>query len=283
MTYKCALAGVRYGGGKAVIIGDPKEPKSRELLTAYAKKINILNGLFYTGEDVGLTLENVAVMAETSSYIIGRKHLAGELGPWVAMGLMGAIRAALKQVFGSAKVSGRSFAIKGLGKVGLSLCHDLYRENAKIIAADVDPKAVLTARRAYPKILIASPKEIHRRLVDVYSPCALGGEFTRKTISQLKCRIICGGANNQLMTPEDGKRIFKRGVLYIPDYIANAGGLINVVGELEPGGYNADRVRQKILALEGTVQEVIGRSAAQHLPTSVVADNIGERIFNGLH
>lgn len=280
MTYKCALAGVPYGGGKAVIIADPNRPKSKGLLKAYARKINLLRGTFYTGEDVGLTFKDVGVMASASPYIIGRKNLAGDLGPWAALGVLGAIQVAVKQVYGSSGLRRRTFAIKGLGKVGLSLSRLIYRLGGMVYGSDIDRNAIRQARRLCPTIRIVDPVAIHRQPVDVYSPCALGGDLNWRTIVQLRCKIVCGGANNQLGTTRDGHRIFKRGILYIPDYLANAGGLINVVDELRRGGYNRNRVVRNIEHMRGTVKKILELSQQLHLPTSLVADQQAEEILS---
>jgi len=277
MTYKCALAGVPYGGGKAVIVASKSGQKSKEFLKAYAKKVNLLKGNFYTGEDVGMTQRDINILAKSSPYIIGEK--AGDLGPWTALGMFYALKAGLKTVFGTDIVEGRTFAVKGLGKIGLEFSKLIYKNGGQIIVADINLGSVKNAKKKFPKINIVSSSEIHRQKVDVYSPCAMGGEFNKKNIRELKCKIICGGANNQLASGEDGKTIYQKGILYIPDYLANSGGLINIVGELDKGGYSQHRVEKKIKEIQKTAEKIINLSNKKNEPTNFIADRLAEQIF----
>lgn len=279
MTYKCALSGIRYGGGKGVIMANSYNPKKKQFLTAYARRVNLLKGSFYTGEDVGLTTEHVNVLARKSRFIIGRASLAGNPSPWAALGVFYAMRVALEAVFGSPEISGRKFAIKGFGKVGSILSRLIYERGGKVTVADINSKRAKLAKKRFPKIRIVKPGEIHRQRVDVYAPCALGDDFNQKTIPQLRCHIICGGANNQLSTPEDGVRLQKAGILYVPDYLANAGGLINVVAELDRRGYSRRRVKGKVKSIEKMTKKIIELSRRQNKPTSEVADRMAESIF----
>ncbi|MBI4094896.1 MAG: Glu/Leu/Phe/Val dehydrogenase [Candidatus Liptonbacteria bacterium] len=279
MTYKCALARVPYGGGKGVIIANSHHPRRRKILAAYAKRVNLLEGSFYTGEDVGITPDDISVLARQSHFIIGREKFAGDPSPWAALGVFFALQAGLEVVFGNADITGRTFAVKGLGKVGGALCELLYRRGGTLIGADIDPDRVRSAKRRFPRIKIVEAKEIHRQRVDVYAPCALGGDFNKKTIPQLRCQVICGGANNQLSSEKDGERLHGWGILYIPDYLANAGGLINVVSELDKRGYSSRRVRKKVKDIRKTAKKIIMLSEKLNKPTSDVADRLAERIF----
>ena len=280
MTYKCALADVPYGGGKGVIMANRK-PKTKVLVAAYARGVNILGGRFTTGEDVGITEHDLRVMQKESKYVNGRPGLAGELGPWAALGVFSAMRAALKAIFGDSRIEGKTFAVKGLGKVGSELCAHIGKEGGTIMAADIDPLAIRRAKARFPKIKIVSPKEIPFVKADVFAPCAMGGDFTAETIKKLKCAIVCGGANNQLTSREDGTRLHKRGILYVPDYVANAGGLINVAGEMRKNGYHRAWVERKVLGIRNTVSEIIELSHATKKPMHEVADRLAEARFLG--
>jgi len=279
MTYKCAIVGLRYGGGKGVIIANTYNPKKKKFLIAYAKKVNFLSGHFYTGEDVGLTTEHVNILAKNSRYIIGREHLAGNPSPWAALGVFYAIRAALEEVYGSAEMNGRKFAIKGIGKVGGTLLRLLYERGGKIVVADIDHRKTKMAKQHFPKIRVVSPNEIHRERVDVFAPCALGGDLNEETVPQLRCHIVCGGANNQLAAAEDGVRLQRAGILYVPDYVANAGGLINVVAELDPKGYSRKRVRNRVERIQKIAKKIIELSRKTKKPANEVADELAERVF----
>jgi leucine dehydrogenase len=276
MTYKCALAGVSYGGGKAVIIRT-KEQKSKALLRAYAERINLLGGRFYTGQDVGITKADVAVMQSVSPFI-GTK--AGDLGRWAALGVFHAMKASVKEVFGTASLQGRTVAVKGLGKLGFPLCEFIVKEGGKLIITDIDPATQKKAKNIFSDAaMLSRPNEIHGERVDIYSPCALGGEFNEKTIGQLRCAIVCGGANNQLGSARDGVRLHEKGIVYVPDYLANAGGLISVMDERNRGGYNPLRVDRAVKRIGVTAQKVIRRARREKKSTSELADHMAESIF----
>ena len=280
MTYKCALAGVPYGGAKAVIIADPKKPKTKEFLKEYARQINLLNGNYITGEDVGIDQRDVDILSENSKFIVGHSKKGGDLGPWAALGVFSALKGALEAIYKTSDLKGRTVAIKGLGKVGFNLAKHIYKNGGALIGADIDPKAVQKAKKSFPGIKIVDKSIIHKQKCDVYAPCAMGGEFNRENIKELKCEIICGGANNQLAEAVVGKLIHERKILYVPDYLANAGGLINVVGELRKGGYNQNWVEKKCLAIQGTAKKIIKLSKKEKKPTSEVADRVAEKIFS---
>ncbi|MFY9463165.1 MAG: Glu/Leu/Phe/Val dehydrogenase dimerization domain-containing protein [Candidatus Sungiibacteriota bacterium] len=281
MTYKCALAGVSYGGGKGVIIRNPRRPKNDALLQAYAHAVNLFNGSFYTGEDVGMTEHDVEFLAGHCKFINGLPGRAGDPAPWAALGVFHAIEASLHAVFGTAAMEGRTFAIKGLGKLGSELARLIFEQGGEVYGADISADAVKKAVKRFPKLKIIKAAEIHTIKADVFSPCALGGDFNGKTIPQLKSDIVCGGANNQLVSAQDGARLQERGILYIPDYVANAGGLISVTEEWNRAGYRVENVRRKVAAIRKTVTHIIEKSRKDHAPTSVVADRLAEDIFLG--
>ncbi|MBI3589391.1 MAG: Glu/Leu/Phe/Val dehydrogenase [Candidatus Liptonbacteria bacterium] len=281
MTYKCAIARVPYGGAKTVIIADPKKLKTRNFLAAYAKVVNLFKGNLITGEDVGMEQKDIDVLVRHSRFIVGRKNKAGDLGPWAALGVFSAMQAALSLVFGENHIERRTFAIKGLGKVGSELAQLIYDRGGHLIGADIDGEKVALARKKFPGIKIVKPEEIHKQKVDIFAPCALGCEINSLTIKEINCPIVCGAANNQLCEPEDGLLIHRRGILYIPDYLANAGGLINVVGELRRGGYDRKWVEAKCLGIRKTTLDLLKLSKKRNLPTSLIADQIAEKMFRG--
>ncbi len=279
MTYKCALAGVRYGGGKAVIMKDARHPKGAALLRAYAGMINTFNGNFYTGEDVGMAERDVEFLAKHSPFINGLPDRAGDPAPWAALSVFYAMEAGMKAVFGTAGMRGKTFAIKGLGKVGSELARLIFERGGEVWGADVSREAIKRAVRRFPKLKIARVRDIHTLPVNVFSPCALSGDFNGRTIPQLKCDIVCGGANNQLVSARDGERLHERGILYIPDYVANAGGLINVTEEWNKKGYSRDEVRRKVKGVGKTAAHVISLAKRRNRPTSITADRLAEEIF----
>lgn len=274
MSYKCALAGVKYGGGKAVIIGDPQKIKSESLIISYAKEVDKLNGKFSTGEDVGISEEDTQLMLTASPYIIGKKGLAGDPSPYAALSTFYSIQAASKFLFGNKKLVGKSIAVKGIGKVGTELVRLLLKVKANVYVADVDRKAIYKVKKLYPNVKVVSPKKIHTLKVDIYAPCAMGNEFNNLTKGYIRAKIICGAANNQLSATEIGDWFFDNDILYIPDYIANAGGLINVVDELEPGGYNKKRVNKRIRNVKKTVERIIKFSEKKKKSTVRISDEL---------
>ncbi len=279
MSYKCALAGVPYGGGKAVIMADSRQPKSGAMLREYAERINALRGAFYTGEDVGIDQADVTALAEHSSFIIGRETMAGDPGPWASLGVFHAMAAAIDEARPGRAWRDVSVAIQGLGKVGLGLARLVSGAGGRLIAADINPAAVAAAVREFPGLRIVNAEDIHRQDADVFSPNALGGVIAERMISELRCYIVCGGANNQLASDESARLLYGRGILYIPDYVANAGGLIDVVDELSRDGYSRDRVLRRTAAIGGTVRRIVALSREQGKSPSEIADALGAKIL----
>lgn len=279
MTYKCALAGVPYGGSKGVIMGDPHKDKTKKLLLAYANSINSLGGVT-TGTDVGLDDNDIKIMHQASKYILGVPN-GNKLSTstMATLGVFSSIQSTAEKLWGNTNLAGKRFAVKGLGKTGLELVHHLNEEGAIVIVAEIDKEKVALAREQFPGIKIVSPTEIHKEKVDIYAPCALGGDLNAKSITELNCQAIVGTANNQLASPDIGDWLYKNSILYIPDYIANAGGLINVVDELEPQGYRKERVVERVKGIKHTVKKIIDRAEKEKKPTHRVADLMAEEIF----
>lgn len=279
MTYKCAIAKVPYGGAKGVIIGNPKKDKTAKLLVAYAQKINSLCGKFYTGEDVGITQSDVNIMLKSSDYFIGKPEYAGDPSPYAALSTFYAIQSAVYYTCKKKDLKDIEVAVKGVGKVGGELVKLLRDANATVFVSDVDKIALGKIKKRFPKVQVASNKTIHSLKVDVYSPCALGDELSIKNAADIKAKIICGAANNQLSDNKVGDWFFKHNVTYIPDYVANSGGLINVVGELARDGYEKSRVLKRIKGINNTVKKILTISSKTNRPPHRVADKIAESYF----
>ena len=260
MTYKCSIAGIRHGGGKGVIMGDPAKDKNKNLLKSYAEFIDKLQGSFYTGEDVGLTESDVQYMLTVSPFFIGKSNQAGDPSEYASLSVYKLMKAGAQKIFGTESLAGKKIGIKGLGKVGLGLMKLLSVEKAIIIGTDLDKNALLRAKALYPSLQVISAEQILSTEMDIYAPCALGNEFTLENVSHLKARLICGGANNQILEKGVNAKLYSKNILYIPDYLANAGGLINVADELEESGYSHDRVIQRIENLVETFEQLYKES-----------------------
>jgi leucine dehydrogenase len=278
MSYKCALANVPFGGGKAVIITPKNKLKTPALLKKFAQSVNALNGQFSTGEDIGIEEKDITLMKRYSSYINGGK-ISGSLGPWAALGVFIALKAALKATYKSSSLKKRKIAIKGLGKVGGGLCKLVLAHGGQVIGCDINPEAEKKIKKLFPRVKLVPPKNIHKQVVDIFSPCALSGDLNPKTIKELKCKIVCGGANNQLAFEDCGEMLRKKNILYIPDFVANAGGLINAVAERHNGHYDKKWVIKKVNDISATVNKIIVKSKQNNLSTNVVAKKMAEQII----
>lgn len=285
MSYKCALANLPYGGGKAVIVASEGQNR-KEILSAYARLVDKLQGLFKTGTDVGITDEDVAHMGNHTSHMLGLTEAdRGDLSTskTAALGVFCAMKAALNKLYGSSDFTNRSVAIKGTGKLGGELARLIYEAGGKLVVSDIDAAACAELKRRLPDITVVENSTIHMQPVDIYAPCALGNEFTMESIEDLDCKAIVGGANNQLASVEVGDSLSGRGIMYAPDYIANAGGLIYVADELELGGFNKERVIERTKAIEETMTTIFDKAEHDKQPTHRVADTIAlERIEGGL-
>jgi len=247
MTYKSAVAGAGVGGGKSVIIADPKTQKTPELLRAFGEAVNRLGGWYVCAEDVGCTLDDCMIIREVTPYVCGLSHKngGGNPSPYTAKGVFRGIEASLYQLDGSSSVQGKTIAIQGMGSVGSALADYLFWEGANLIISDIDMKKAHSLAHRYQAQVVA-PSEILFAPCDVLAPCALGGILDEKTIPKLRCRAVAGGSNNQLLRPEHARFLKLRKILYAPDFVINAGGLINVICELSPEGYNAGNARHKV-------------------------------------
>ncbi|MGB4482458.1 MAG: Glu/Leu/Phe/Val dehydrogenase dimerization domain-containing protein [bacterium] len=243
MTYKNAAMGLNLGGGKAVIIADPKKDKTEELFRAFGKFIHSLGGRYITAEDVGSTLDDMCIIRSVTPYVGGLPETSGDPSINTAYGVFRGIQAAAMHKFGSSDLAGRTVAIQGAGKVGTYLLSHLLEAGAKVLIADIFPEKVEAAVKMGAKAV--EPGEIFSVECDIFAPCALGGILNDETIPQLKAKVVAGSANNQLLEPRHGKALAERGILYAPDFIVNGGGVINVAQEFEPGGYCPDKAKAK--------------------------------------
>ena len=279
MTYKAAAAGLNLGGGKAVILGDPKTDKSEALFRSFGRYVESLNGLYITAEDVGTDMEDMEIILTESRWVTGVSPAHGGSGdpsPVTAYGVLQGIKAAINLVFGQPEIKGRSVAIQGLGSVGYFLAKYLKRDGAaKIFGADIDSEAAEKAAADFG-VELMSTEDIVKADCDILAPCALGASLNEETIPELRCRIVAGAANNQLANEErDGVALHEREILYAPDFVINAGGLINVYNELA-GQYNQERALRMTRGIYLNLMRVFEISRTEALPTYVAADRMAE-------
>jgi leucine dehydrogenase len=279
MTYKAAAAGLDLGGGKAVIIGDPKRMASEELFRAYGRFIETLGGRYITAEDVGTALEDMDVVRRESRWVTGCSHTYGGSGdpsPVTAYGVLHGIKACALEVFGDASLKGRTVALQGVGKVGHALCGYLVEEGAKVTIADIDVDNLARAVSDFG-VETTPLDKVHAFEADIFAPCALGGGINDDTISELRCKIIAGAANNQLEREEHGDKLRDLGILYAPDFVINAGGLINVEDELR--GYDRERAMQRVQAIYKELQHIFAMARERNISTAKAAiEHAQERI-----
>lgn len=273
MTYKNAAAGLPLGGGKAVIIGDPTTSKTPEMLRAFGRAINSLNGRYITAEDMGMSPADMALLADETPYVAGLadgEFASGDPSPITARSIFNAIRTARAHKVGSADLQGVTVAVQGLGHVGWYLCQFLNDAGAGLIVTDVDPQRIERAVAEFGARPVAINK-ICTVQADIFAPCAIGGILNAETIPLLQVGIVAGGANNQLATPEDGQALHERGILYAPDFIANGGGIINVATEILKIADREAYVAKKLAALDATMAEVLNQARQQDISPDAVA------------
>src|SRR5690625_2004148 len=246
MTYKNSAAGLNLGGGKTVIIGDPKQDKSPELFRALGRYIQSLNGRYITAEDVGTSVEDMDTIKLETDFVTGTSPETGSSGnpaPITAHGLYQGMKAAANEAFGTDSLEDKVVAVQGVGNVAYRLCGHLHKEGAKLVVTDINQESVQQAVENYGAIAV-EPNEIYRVDCDIFSPCALGSVLNDDTIPQLKAKVIAGSANNQLAKPKHGDLIFEKEIVYAPDFVINSGGVNYVSGELER--YNESRAMKKV-------------------------------------
>ncbi|WRP05200.1 branched-chain amino acid dehydrogenase [Rossellomorea aquimaris] len=276
MTYKNAAAGLNLGGGKTVIIGDPRKDKNEEMFRAFGRYIQGLNGRYITAEDVGTTVADMDLIHEETDYVTGISPAFGSSGnpsPVTAYGVYRGIKAAAKEAFGTDSLEGKTIAVQGIGNVAYNMCRHLHEEGAKLIVTDINKEAVQRAVDEFGAKAV-DINEIYGVDCDIFAPCALGAIINDETIPQLKAKVIAGAANNQLKETRHGDAIHEMGIVYAPDYVINAGGVINVADELY--GYNSERAMKKVEQVYNNVERVIEIAKRDNVPTYVAADRMAE-------
>jgi leucine dehydrogenase len=269
MSYKNAMADLPAGGGKAVLYRLPQGPQARAAaFAAFGSAIDTLGGAYVTAEDVGTSVADMQAVAGTTAYVAGLPTTGGQAGgdpsPWTALGIFEAMRVAAGR-----SLQGARIAVQGLGSVGYRLCERLHAAGARLVVADVNPERALRARDAF-EAEVEGVDRIHRVSADVFSPNALGAVLNVDSVAELEAPVVCGGANNQLATPADGVRLAARGVVYAPDYVVNAGGIINVVAEFL--GEPQDRVEARVRAIADRLERILVQAKAEGRPTHELAD-----------
>ncbi len=269
MTYKAAICDLPYGGGKSVIIGDPRRAKTPALLRAMGRAVEALGGRYIVADDIGTTLDDLVVMREVTAHTAAATTAARAPLAVTAYGVLMAIRAAVRQATGRDRLEGLRVAIQGLGNVGRPLAGYLHEAGAELIVADLDPARVAQAVRELGAQAV-EPEAVYDQEVDLFAPCALGAVLNDLTIPRLRARIVCGGANNQLALRRHAAMLAERGILYVPDYLANAGGVIDFHQERIDD--SSDAVLAAVGRIEGIAAEVLGAAARTGQTPQAVAD-----------
>jgi leucine dehydrogenase len=282
MSYKNAMADLPLGGGKAVIWGNSKTDKTPELFRALGRAIASLNGMYWSAEDVGVSVHDMAFAAEETKYVSGLstgKAASGDPSPVTAKGVFLGLRAAALRAFGTDDLNGRTIAVQGVGHVGGYLCGHLAKAGAKLVITDVNAETLEQVTKATGAKVVA-PAEIYDVDADIFSPNALGAIINPETLPRLKAKVVAGGANNQLATPDMGDRLREKGVVYAPDYVINGGGIINVAAEIS-GTYDPAWVDAKVQRLVQTLGEVLDQAQREGRATNRVADEIARKRISG--
>lgn len=282
MTYKNAVAGLNLGGGKAVIIGDPAVDKSEALFRAFGHFVESLGGRYITAEDVGIDVNDMEFVYRETEYVTGVHQVHGGSGdpsPFTAYGTLQGLMATLNRKYGDEEVGKYSYAVQGLGHVGMEFVKLLKERGAKIFVTDINRQLVDRAVNEYGAEAVGLD-EIYDVPADVYSPCALGGTVNENTLPRLKAKIICGAANNQLATNVIGDEVERRGILYAPDYAVNAGGVMNV--SLEIDGYNRERAMRMMRTIYHNLGRIYEISERDGIPTYRAADRLAEERISSI-
>ncbi len=274
MTAKNALADLDFGGGKAVILGDPRKDKTPDLFRALGREIERLGGRYITGEDVGVTTTDMDFTAEVTGHVRGTSAMGiGDPSPYTALGVFHGILAAISHRFGAISLAGLTVSLKGLGSVGFRLAEKLHGAGAQLIVSDINPQAVTRAVDAFGAASV-DPEDAHRVAADIFAPCALGGDLNAGTIPEIAAAIVAGAANNQLASEADADRLHARGILYAPDFAINAGGVIAIALGLP--GVSEARIAQKAEAIGVTLRAIFARARAENRATAHIADQFAQ-------
>ncbi|MCH2055911.1 MAG: amino acid dehydrogenase [Thalassotalea sp.] len=275
MTYKNAMAGLTMGGGKSVIIGDAKTLKSDELFKAFGRALNGLGGRYLSAEDVNITTADIAIANTETPYVTGTEGKSGNPAPFTALGTFLGIKASAKHKLGRDDLKGLTVAVQGLGSVGFYLCEHLHKAGANLVVNDINKEALDKAQRQFNAEVVGL-NDIYDVDCDIYAPCALGATINDSTIDRIKAKIVAGCANNQLAEPRHDQALVERGILYAPDYVINAGGIINVSFEED---YSSDKATRKVEEIYDTLIDVFTKADSEQKPTGQVADAIAREII----
>ncbi len=284
MTYKSALAGLDLGGGKAVIIGDARKDKTEAMFRRFGRYIESLNGRYITAEDVGMSTTEMVNIRKETEYVVGLPETMGGSGdpsPVTAYGVFCGIKAAAKTAYGNDDLHKRKVSVQGAGNVGHHLVGLLLKEGATVYLTDIHADKLAAIKAEHPSVNLVEPNDLIGLDVDIYSPCALGATVNDETIGQLKCSVVAGSANNQLADEEKhGKALMEKGILYAPDYLINAGGIINCAWELR--GYDRKAAYAQTEEIYRTALTIFKRSAEEHIPTYLAANQAAEQRIKGV-
>ncbi|MCW8917091.1 MAG: amino acid dehydrogenase [Magnetovibrio sp.] len=275
MSYKAAIAGLPLGGGKVVINCDPHKDKTKDLLRALGHFVDQLGGAYTTAEDVGTTVADMDIVAETTDHVLGRNS---DPSPDTARGVIIGMQAALKHCFDNPSLTGITVAVQGLGKVGMALCEQLHEAGADLIVSDLWQPALQEALDRFGAKIV-SPEKILRVQADILAPCAMGAVLNEKTIPMLRTPIVAGSANNQLHTDRDGIALHHAGIVYAPDYVINSGGLISAYLDM-PDAVTDLSLNQRLARIGERLREVFTLSKAESIPTNQVADRVAKNIID---
>jgi leucine dehydrogenase len=273
MTYKNAVAGLHLGGGKSIIIGDNKTKNREKIFRAHGRFVQTLGGRYITAEDVGTSTKDMSYVQMETKHVAGLAGKSGDPSPVTAHGVFRAVEASANRKWGSDSLEGKTVAIQGCGSVGSYLAKELHEAGARLIVSDIDAAKTEKVSKATGAKVVKG-NAIFTAVADIFSPCALGGIINDKTIPKLKVEIVAGGANNQLLEERHGDELQRRGILYAPDYVANAGGVINVYGEV--AGWDAQRALDKADDIYDTILKVFDIAEAKKIPTYEAADRLAE-------
>lgn len=273
MTYKSAAAGLNLGGGKAVIIGDPEQLKSEALFRTFGRFVEGLAGRYITAEDMNIKPQDLAHVNDETDFVVGLEGQSGDPSPVTAFGTFRGILAAANEVYGSDDLAGKVIAVQGVGAVGYHLCKFLHEVGAKLIVTDIKKDNI---QRVVDELgaTAVKPDEIYGVECDIFAPCAMGAIINDFTVEQLKCKIVAGAANNQLAEDRHGDMLQEKGILYIPDFVINAGGVINVFEELK--GYDAERAMSRAAGIYDGIKRLLAIAKRDNVPTYVAANSMAE-------
>lgn len=279
MTYKSSLAGLDLGGGKAVIIGDARTQKTEAMFRRFGQFVHSLNGRYITAEDVGMSTTEMVNIRKETPYVAGIPEEMGGSGdpsPVTAYGVYVGMKAAAKQAYGSDDLKGRKVSVQGAGNVGRYLVEHLVKEGAQVLLTDIHEEKLAELKKEFPAITVVDPATVYDLDVDIYSPCALGATVNDETLDRLKCSIIAGAANNQLAQEEvHGRAVMEKGILYAPDFLINAGGIINCAWERK--GYNRQAALNQTEQIYDTTLRILKASAEGNIPTYLAANQAAEQ------